>query len=290
MAASVDADARRRAVAGAARVEAVGAPALTPWRAAMLGAVQGPVELLPVSSSAHLSLVPWLAGWRWHELDPQSRKGFEVMVHAGAAAASLAVRRQLIASELRELDARRAALIGLSLAPPTAVGYLGGPWIERRLSGPASTAVGLLVGALALALADRRPRKRTARDATALDGIVLGLAQAAALAPGVSRAGATLAAARTRRFKRPDAHELSRSVALPVIIGATVRSAIRLRRHGVGQGLGRAFATGAAAAFASTLVSERLGDRLDRDRPLWPYAAYRAGLAALVLTRRARCG
>src|SRR6266508_6334688 len=91
-----------------------GPPELTPAKAAALVAIQGPTELLPVSSSAHLSLVPWLAGWPWHELDPEARKSFEVALHAGAAVALMIGQRRLIAEELRLFDARRAAVVALS--------------------------------------------------------------------------------------------------------------------------------------------------------------------------------
>ena len=73
------------------------APGLTPARAVELGAIQGPAELLPISSSAHLTLFPWLAGWPWQELDPEARKSFEVALHAGAAGALLIGQRRLIA-------------------------------------------------------------------------------------------------------------------------------------------------------------------------------------------------
>jgi undecaprenyl-diphosphatase len=261
------------------------ATGLTTGRAAALGAIQGPTELLPVSSSAHLSLVPWLVGWPWHELDAESRKSFEVALHAGAAGALLIGQRRVIAEELRAFDARRAAVVGLSFIPPAIVGYRFERQIERRLGGPRSTAIGLLVGALAMALADRRPQERGPGDAGAIDGLALGLAQAAALAPGVSRNGATLAAARWRRFTREHANLLSRTVALPVIVGATLLKGVRLRRRGLEPGLGRAMGAGIAASFASTLASQKLIALVERDRALWPYAAYRVGLAAAVLVR-----
>ncbi|MGH2961525.1 MAG: undecaprenyl-diphosphate phosphatase, partial [Solirubrobacterales bacterium] len=84
-----------------------------PARAVALGLIQGPTELLPVSSSAHLILVPWLAGWGWHRLDPEMRKSFEVALHAGAAGALLVGQREVIATELRRFDARRAAVVAL---------------------------------------------------------------------------------------------------------------------------------------------------------------------------------
>jgi len=263
---------------------------LTTGRAAALGAIQGPTELLPVSSSAHLSLIPWLAGWPWHELDPESRKSFEVALHAGAAGALLIGQRRVIAEELRAFDARRAAVVGLSFVPPAIVGYGFERQIERRLGGPRSTAIGLLVGALAMALADRRPQERGPGDAGGVDGLALGLAQAAALAPGVSRNGATLAAARWRCFTREHANLLSRTVALPVIVGATLLKGVRLRRRGLEPGLGGAMRAGIAASFASTLTSQKLIALVERDRALWPYAAYRVGLAAAVLVRLQRRG
>ncbi len=266
-----------------------GAPqGLTRARAVALGLVQGPAELLPVSSSAHLSLVPWLAGWRWNDLDAESRKSFEVALHAGAAAALLLGQRRVIAEELRLFDGRRAAVVALSFVPPAIVGYRFERLIERRLGGPRATAAGLVAGALAMTLADRRPQQRGRGEATAVDGLALGLGQAAALAPGVSRNGATLAAARWRCFDREQANLLSRTVALPVIVGATALKAVRLRRRGIGPGLGSAVATGVAASFASTLASQKLITLVERDRALWPYAAYRVGLATAVLLKLGR--
>jgi undecaprenyl-diphosphatase len=250
--------------------------------------VQGPAELLPVSSSAHLSLLPWLAGWPWNELDPEARKSFEVALHAGAAAALLVGQRRVIAEELRQFDARRAAVVALSFVPPAIIGYGLERQIERRLGGPRATAIGLAAGAIAMAIADLRPQDRGPGEATPGDGLALGLAQATALAPGVSRNGATLAAARWRRFTREHANLLSRTVALPVIVGATLLKGGRLRRRGIDRDLGKAIAAGVAASFASTLASQKLIDLVERDRALWPYAAYRLGLAGVVLYRLGR--
>jgi undecaprenyl-diphosphatase len=261
---------------------------LTPAQAVALGAIQGPAELLPISSSAHLSLVPWLAGWRLDELDPESRKSFEVVLHAGAAAALLIGQRRVIAEELRLFDTRRAVVVALSFIPPAIVGYGFERQIERRLGGPRATAAGLIAGALAMAIADRRAQRRGPGDAAALDGLALGLGQATALAPGVSRNGATLAAARWRQFTREQANLLSRTVALPVIVGATVLKGIRLRRRGLGPGLGSAIAAGLPASFVSTLASQKLIELVERDRALWPYAAYRVGLAGAVFWKLGR--
>jgi undecaprenyl-diphosphatase len=257
-------------------------------RAAVLGVVQGPAELLPVSSSAHIVLLPWLAGWRWEELDPEVRKSFEVALHAGTAAALLIGQRREILAELRSFDRHRALLLALSFLPAAAVGYLFERWIERRLGGPRATAAGLLAGSAAMLAADARPQERGEGEATPADGLALGVAQAAALAPGVSRNGITLAAARWGRFSREQANLLSRTIALPVIVGATALKGVRLRQRGVSPDLRRSMALGAGASFASTLVSQRLIRLVERDKALWPYAAYRTGLAALVLLKESR--
>jgi undecaprenyl-diphosphatase len=258
-------------------------------RAAALGLVQGPAELLPVSSSAHIVLVPWLAGWDWEAIDPELRKSFEVALHAGAAGALLIGQRELIAEELRELDPRGVLVLALSFLPAAIVGYKLERPIERRLGGPQATAIGLLAGAAAMLAADTRPQLRGRGEAGAVDGAVLGVAQAAALAPGVSRNGITLAAARWRRFSRDQANLLSRTIALPIIVGATALKGVRLAKRGTSPALRRSMALGTAASFASTLASQRLIELVERDRALWPYAAYRAGLAAVVLVKLRRC-
>ena len=258
---------------------------MVPSRAIVLGAVQGPTELLPVSSSGHLTLIPWLAGWDTDGRDAELQKSFEVALHAGAAGALLVGQRRVIAEELRSFDARKAAVLALSFLPPAICGLALERPIERRLGGPLPTAVGLLAGAAGMVLADRRPQVRDRGDATALDGLALGIAQAAALAPGVSRNGATLTAARWRGFTREHANMLSRTVALPVIVGAAVLKGIRLRGRGIPAGERGAFAAGTATSFASTLGSQTLIRLVERDSALWPYATYRTGLAATVLTR-----
>jgi undecaprenyl-diphosphatase len=257
-------------------------------RAVALGVVQGPAELLPVSSSAHIVLLPWLAGWDWDEVDPELRKSLEVALHTGAAAALLVAQRRVIVEELREFDGRRALLLGLSFIPAAVVGYTLERPIERRLGGPRATAYGLIAGALAMLAADRRSQRRGRGDATPMDGLALGIAQAAALAPGVSRNGVTLAAARGRRFSRDQANLLSRTIALPIIVGATALKGTRLVRRGTTPELRRSLGIGIAASFASTLASQRLIQLVERDRALWPYAAYRLGLAAVVLRRLRR--
>lgn len=253
--------------------------------AVILGLIQGPTELLPVSSSAHLSLVPWLAGWDRRGVDAEHRKAFEVALHAGTALALLWGQRDVIGRELAAFDGRRAAVLLASFVPPAIAGLAFERTIERRLGAPATTAAGLIAGSAAMVVADGSDQDRGEGDAGLVDGVALGFAQAAALMPGISRNGATLTAARVRRFNREHANVLSRTVALPVIVGASLLKGIRLRRRGLPPAQARAFAVGTGASFVSSLASQALIRLVERDRALWPYAAYRVGLAGAVLTK-----
>lgn len=254
-------------------------------QALALGALHGPAELLPISSSGHMALVPWLARWDYAEADPDVRKAFEVALHAGTAAALLIALRGEALETVRTLSVGSAGRLALSSLPAAAVGFaLEGP-IERRLGTPATIAVGLIAGSAAMAWADRREQARAFADAGWRDAWWVGLAQACALMPGVSRNGATLTAGRLLRFARVDANRLSRHVALPVIGGATGLKLLRLARRGLPPGAAVPFAAGAGASFASTLLSARLIGQVERDRALTPYAAYRTALAAVVLAR-----
>jgi undecaprenyl-diphosphatase len=258
-------------------------PELRLSEATALGLLHGPAELLPISSSGHVTLVPWLLGWEYADVEPELRKAFEVALHAGTAAALLIALRDEVGTAARGFDRRRATIVALSFVPPAALGYLLERPIERRLGTPGTIAIGLVAGSAVMAWADRvggtgRPRE----SAGWRDGLALGLAQACALMPGVSRNGATLAAARLRGFDREDANALSRHVALPIIVGASALKGTRLARRGLPPGTGRAFAAGIAASFVSTLGSTWLIHQVERDRSLAPYAAYRVGLAGLV--------
>jgi undecaprenyl-diphosphatase len=248
--------------------------------AVVLGTLHGPAELLPISSSAHVALVPWLLGWEDEETDDELRKSFEVALHAGTALALLVALRGEVAEAMRRLP-----LMGLSFAPAALAGYALERPIERHLGTPATIAGGLIAGSAAMALADRRPQLRHHEDATWADALWLGAAQACALVPGVSRNGATLAAARGRGFTRADANRLSRHVALPVIGGASLLKAMRLREHGFPQQSARPFAAGAIASFLATLASRWVIRQVERDRSLLPYAVYRTALALLVLAK-----
>ena len=264
-------------------------PELSLRQALALGVLHGPAELLPVSSSGHIELVPWMMGWSYAELDGELRKAFEVALHAGTAAALLFALRHEVGEVIGippTIDRRTAALVAGSFVPPAVVGLAFERPIERRLGGPGSIAAGLTLGSAVMVWADRRGgTHRRREEAGLMDALWLGAAQACALMPGMSRNGMTLAAARARGFGREDANVLSRHVALPVIAGATVLKGTRLVKRGLPRGLGRAFAVGAGASFASTFGSTWLIRQVERDRSPLPYAAYRCALAGAVVRR-----
>jgi len=246
-----------------------------------LGLLHGPAELIPVSSSGHVAALPWLLGWEVARWDGARRKELQVALHAGTAVALLVVLR----------PARvRPRLLAAAVLPPALAGLALERRIEERLGTPATLAAGLVAGGAALVLADRADATRADCDAHARDGLALGLAQAAALIPGVSRGGATLAAARARGFGRADASRLSWEVALPVLAGASALKGWRIATRPAAGGAarraaGRPLAVGAAAAFLSTLASARaIG--IERRAPLWPWAAWRAALAGAILAVR----
>jgi undecaprenyl-diphosphatase len=256
--------------------------------AVALGAIQGPTELLPVSSSGHLLLVPNMLGWSYRDLDPELRKSFEVALHAGGALALLIGLRTEVAAYVRSFSPANLVNLALSFAPAAVAASVFERRIEERLSAPGPVAVALIAGAAAMAVADDCPEERDREEATAVDAFLIGLAQACALMPGVSRNGATLSAARALRFRRPDANVISRQIALPVICGAAVLKGARLARRDLPPGLVAGMAAGAAAAFASTLASMRLIAMLERSRSLRPYAGYRAVIGGLALLKGGR--
>ncbi|MGI8715526.1 MAG: undecaprenyl-diphosphate phosphatase, partial [Solirubrobacteraceae bacterium] len=251
-------------------------------RALVLGALHGPAELLPISSSGHIALIPWLAGWEYDRADPELRKAFEVAVHAGTAAALLITLRAEVRDALHNMSSHPPGQVLLSFLPAALAGYTLERPIERRLGTPATIAAGLVAGSLVMAWADRAPQRRSSLDAGWIDALWLGVAQACALVPGVSRNGATLAAARRRGFTRADANRLSRHAALPLIAGATLLKGVRLSKRGLPPGTALPFALGAGASFVSTLGSTWLIRQVERQKSLLPSAAHRLSLAPTV--------
>ena len=244
-----------------------------------LGLIQGLTELVPVSSSAHLALVPRMFGWRYAGLDPAERKAFEVALHAGSAPA-------LALAAAASGQRPRPALLALTVLPPAIVGLAFEGPIERRLGGPRTVALAQVVAGAALWAADRRAGERPTPDAA--DHLAVGIAQALSLAPGVSRAGAALTAARMRGLARPAAAGLALQAALPVTAGATALKAFRLVRGGtIGDDI-HAMAAGAGAALAAGLAARGLYQRVAGSGSYTPLAAYRVALGGGALAVSAR--
>src|SRR4051812_35684977 len=222
---------------------------LTLRHAVALGVLHGQAELVPVSSSAHVALIPALAGWPYADLPADVRKAFEVALHTGTLVALLAVVPWPRPLSRAVLATAPAALIGFLLERP----------IEQRLGGPRATAAGLIAGSVVLVAADAwGGEDRTADTLGPAAALVLGVAQASALAPGLSRLGMTVAAARALGVPRAAAFDLGRSVGLPLLAGATALKAARLARTGLEPSLRLPFAAGAAAALASTRAATPL--------------------------------
>jgi undecaprenyl-diphosphatase len=244
-------------------------------QAVVLGLIQGPAEVLPVSSSGHLVLVPALLGWPYSKLPSDTRKTFEVALHAGAGAAlAWLLRDDLIAA------IRRPASTALLAGPAAAIGFAFEDRIEQSASDPRIAAIAQIgAGAALMAVAD--PGRGVQQGARPPVALAIGISQAAALVPGVSRNGATITAARALGLDPEAAARISWRAGLPIIGGATLLKLVRLGQRGLDPRLRAPFAAGAAAAFASTLAA----GPLLRVRRLRGLGAYRVVLGAVALRR-----
>ena len=228
---------------------------------------------MPVSSSAHLAIVPRLLGWRYDALAPDERKAFEVALHAGTAPA-------LALTALAGGRRPRPAMLALTLIPPAVAGLVLERPIERRLGGPRTVAAAQIAAGAALWLADRRGGDRAEPDAG--DHVAAGVAQALALVPGVSRAGAVLTAARLRGLGRPAAADLALQAALPVTAGAAALKAFRVTRGDALDGV-PGMAAGAGASLTAAMAARSVFRRVAGEGSYLPLAAYRIAFGALAL-------
>jgi undecaprenyl-diphosphatase len=243
--------------------------------AVALGVLHGQAEMLPVSSSAHVGLIPVLAGWPYADLPGDVRKAFEVALHTGTLLAFLTTVRW----------PRPLALAVLATGPAAAIGFLLERPIEQRLGGPHATAAGLIAGSVVLVAADAwGGEDRAPEDLGPAAALLLGLAQASALAPGLSRLGMSVAAARALGVPRAEAFDLGRSIGLPLLAGATALKVTRLARTGLEPSLRAPFAVGALAALAST----RAAGPLRRFTGIRSAAVERVLLATVALARTRR--
>ncbi len=252
------------------------------WKAAVLGAVQGLTEFLPVSSSGHLLLFERILGAEGGGLF------LGVMLHAGTLLAVLAVYARRLAQ--MALHARRQLwYLLLATLPAALVGGLLGDVIDRIFYGGDWLWAAFLLTALLLLLADLRMRAGgLVRPLNARRALAVGAAQALAVLPGLSRSGVTLTAGVFCGLSRADAADFSFLLSLPVIAGAFLLELISsLTAQGAVVAISwQSLAVGTLCAAACGLLSVRLMLRCMKGARLWPFALYLAALSAALLLLR----
>jgi len=250
------------------------------FEAIVLGAVQGLTEFLPISSSGHLILVPWLFGW------PDPGKVFDVALHFGTLVALLGYYWRTWLDLLLHQQ-RRLAYIVLGSIPGGLVGLVGQNYIEENFGKPYQIAVGLIVFGALLYFVDRLGKKvRGDDDFTWRDALVIGTAQALALFPGVSRSGITITAGLTLGFRRDCAATYSFLLATPITGGAVLWAAAKLLRGGVPAGESVPLAAWVAGVVTSGVVGLLVIHALltfVRRRTYTPFVVYRVLVGVAIL-------
>lgn len=251
----------------------------------VLGIVQGVTEFLPISSSGHLVLVPWFLGWQF---DPQTAFIFDVLVQWGTILAVLVYFRSDLLNiaaawtrgiYLREPLAAPGARLGwlliLASFPAVVLGLALKSSVEAAFSQPAAVSIFLLITAGLLLLSERLRRRSLRLDnLTGLDALFIGLAQALALFPGVSRSGATIAGGITRGLDRTDAARFSFLMAVPVMIGAGLVALLDLAAASNAGAQAAPLAVGFAAAALVGLASIHFLLGYLKRHPLTVFAIY----------------
>jgi undecaprenyl-diphosphatase len=235
--------------------------------AILLGIVQGLTEFLPISSSGHLIVVPWLQDYRYLLENPEFNKTFDVALHAGTLVAvawffrhDLArmaggFTRSLHKRAIDSADERLAWTVVIGTIPAVAVGAVGEDWIDENLGEPWMIAILLIVFGLVLAWADRLPQRRSIDSVGVREGLYMGIAQATALAPGVSRSGVTISAARYLGLDRDSAARFAFLLLVPAVAGATVLKAIGAIDEGLPDDVAGALIVGTIASAVSSYAA-----------------------------------
>ena len=274
-------------------------------QAIILGIVQGVTEFAPVSSSAHLVLVPWVFGW------PSPGVAFDAILHWGTLTAvmiyfwrdwvrvikgffrSLTTRGAWNAQpggRLADADSRLAWWIIIGTIPAMVLGLAFKDFFESLFSSPPAVGALLLVTALILVIGERagaraRERGRDAGQMTLVDTLLIGLAQAAAIAPGISRSGSTISTGLARGLKRDAAARYSFMLGAPIILGAGLLPLLDLiQAGGLRQELPMLVVGFLVAAIAGYFCIKYLLRYLQHGS-LYVFAAYCAviGVASLLL-------
>ena len=259
---------------------------MSSFQAFVLGVVQGLGEFLPISSSGHLIVVPWLLGW------PVQSLAFDVALHLGTLAAVLyaflpdwlrlfgsGLRCALRGRPFAEPEARQLWLIALASVPGAVAGLLLDDWAETTFRSPLLVACSMSALGALLLFADRRAGSASAAQVSLAHAVIIGCAQAMALVPGVSRSGATISAALLLGYARPEAARFSFLMATPITAGAALVKVPKLFAAGAPPALWIGMA--AAAVFGFLAIRVLLG--YVRTKDYRPFAFYRFGVTALVL-------
>lgn len=272
---------------------------MTILQAIILGAIQGVTEFLPISSTAHLALTPYWLGWK---LDPEVVFLFGVLVQLGTLAAVIVY----FFSDLKKIltgvwsaakrgkpfadpDAWLGWMIVLGTVPAGIIGLILKSAVESAFGKPRMIAVFLLGTAIILTLADRISAQKESRplsDLSAADALIIGLGQALAIFPGISRSGATIAAGLTRRFKRTDAGRYSFLLSIPIMIAAGALSVLDIENPAVLITNAPALIIAAVVAAVTGFLAIRWLLRYISAKPFTVFSLYCAvvGSATLVMT------
>lgn len=264
---------------------------MTTWQIIVLGLIQGATEFLPVSSSGHLVILPYLLGW------PEAPLAVDTLLHLGTLVAVLAYFRRelwrLVVAAWESLrrhnlgspDARLAWGLLLGTLPGALLGYLLEEQFERLFGMPRVAAAFLLLTAALLFTADYFARReRTLDNLNWGDALLIGLGQALAIIPGISRSGTTMSVALFLGFKREDAARFSFLLSIPIILGSGLYQLLKLTHGGLPGTSAGALLAGFLAAALTGYAAIALLLALIRQRGLRPFALYCALLGLLVLT------
>jgi undecaprenyl-diphosphatase len=269
---------------------------LSNGQAFVLGIVQGLTELLPISSSGHLILVPWGADWTYLEQHDRFNQTFDVALHLGTLVAvgayfwSDVVRliRALVHSigrrRIETSDERVVWFVVVATIPAGIAGLLGEDVIADNLGEPWQIAILLACGATLLWWADRSPQARGMGDLGLKHAVAMGFAQALALAPGVSRSGITITAGRFMRLDRDSAARFSFLLLLPTVLGAVALKGVGDVLLGdLPAGWEGPFVVGTLAALGSGLLAIDWLLGYVRRHTYGVFVVYRLVLAAIVV-------
>ena len=271
------------------------------FHAIVLGLVQGLTEFLPVSSSGHLLLVPWLMGWN-DFADVSVEKAFDVALHLGTLIAVAGYFRKDLAKYIQDglrmvfqrqrpstPEGRLAWLLVVASIPAALFGAVFGNWVDENLGKPVIIGVSLMVFALVLAWADRRRGERDFSQMSRRDAGLIGMAQVLALNPGTSRSGISISAARLLGFDRDSAVRFSFLLSIPVTAGAVLVKLTKLLNDGVPDGLAMPMLIGIVTAGLSGWLAVAGLLRLIKTQTFNAFVIYRlaAGMAVVVIAASA---